>query len=86
MTSDDEEGEHDDAGLDDGIVALGDGADQDLADAGPVEDELDRDRAGERREQAQAEAGRDRQQRVAQAVAVDDARFSRAPLARAVRT
>jgi hypothetical protein len=31
--------------LDHGIVPLGDGADQDLADAGPVEDELDGDGA-----------------------------------------
>jgi len=77
---------HDQARLDDRVVAGDDRVDQHPAEAGPAEDQLDRDRAGQSGEDGKAETGRDGKERVAQRVPVDGAPFPQPFRTRAVRT
>ena len=57
------------------IVAGGDGVDGEAADAGPGEDFLGDDGAGEQCSELQAENGQHRNHGVAQGVAIDDGAF-----------
>ena len=63
----------------DRIVAAADRLDQPLADAGPGEDRLGQDRAGEQHADLQADHRDDRDQRVAQRVDADDAAAATGP-------
>ena len=73
------EADGEDAALDEGVVAVGDGGEGEAADAGPAEDGLGDDGAGEQAAELQAEDGEDGDERVAEGVAVDDACARRGP-------
>ena len=67
-----------DAALHEGIVAVGDGGQRETADAGPAEDCFGYDGACKQAAKLEADDGEDRDQRVAQGVAVDDCVFCEA--------
>lgn len=64
--------------LDEGVVAVGDGADGETAEAGPTEDGFRDDGSGEERAELKADDGDDGDQGVGQGVAADDGELGEA--------
>src|ERR1035441_7457042 len=69
------EADGEDASLDQGVVAVGYGGERQAADAGPGEDRLGDDGAGEQAAKLQADDGENRNESVGERVAVDDGAF-----------
>jgi len=67
-----------DAALDEGIVAVGDGGEGEAADTGPAEDRLGDDGSGEERAELETDDGEDRDECVPQRVAINDGAFRQA--------
>ncbi len=72
------EADGEDAALDEGVVAVGDGGERQAAEAGPAEDRLGDDGAGQQRAELEADDRQDGVQRVAECVAVDHRIFRQA--------
>src|ERR1017187_5116714 len=66
------EADGEDAALDQGVVAVGDGGEREAANAGPGKDRLRDDGAGEQAAKLQADDGEDRNESVGEGVTVDD--------------
>jgi hypothetical protein len=72
------EADGEDTALDQGIVAVGDGGQGEAADAGPAEDGFGNDGSCEKAAELQANDGEDRDESVAEGVAVDHLIFRQA--------
>ena len=69
------EADRQNAALDEGVVAVGDGGEGEAADAGPTEDGFGDDGSGEEGAELQADDGENRDESVAEGVALDDPAF-----------